>query len=464
MPAANLPCGDNSLATSTQKNDLRVIIGLGKTGLSCANYFAQQNIPFAITDSRNTPPCLAEFREKHPDIAVHLGGFPPTLLAQAKELIVSPGVSLHEPVIAECIAKGISAIGDIELFARAARAPIVGITGTNAKGTITTLVGEMAKTAGKDVRVGGNIGIPALDLLNNHEPDLYVLEISSFQLETTYSLAAAAATILNLSPDHLDRYETMREYQMAKQRIYQNCAAAIYNRDDEYTWPIELDKNSLRLTFGASNPGENEFGIRIQNQMVWLATGNELLLPTSELRIHGRHNWLNTLAALAIGTAIKLPMSAMLNTLKGFPGLPHRCQFIASKNNVDWYNDSKGTNVGATIAALESLGRVVKGKLILIAGGLGKNADFTLLQPAVKQYVRAAILIGQDAPIIQSALKDVTQCTVTNDLMAAIQKAREIAQPNDAVILSPACASFDMFRDFEHRGEVFTQAVRELLK
>lgn len=450
--------------STTAKSDLRVIIGLGKTGLSCANYFAQNNIPFAITDSRTAPPCLAEFKEKHPDVTAHLGGFPPELLAQASELIVSPGVSLHEPALAECIAKGTPAIGDIELFARAARAPIVGITGTNAKGTITTLVGEMAKAAGKDVQVGGNIGIPALELLNGKEPDLYVLEISSFQLETTFSLAAAAATILNLSPDHLDRYGTMREYQMAKQRIYHNCAAAIYNRDDQYTWPIELNPDTLRLTFGASNPGENEFGIRVQNQMVWLATGDELLLPTSQLHIHGRHNWLNTLAALAIGTAIKLPISAMLNTLKGFPGLPHRCQFIAEENNVAWYNDSKGTNVGATIAALDSLGKVVKGKLILIAGGIGKNADFTLLQPAVKQYVRTAILMGQDAPIIQSAIKDATQCIIVNDLMTAIQKAREIAQPNDAVILSPACASFDMFRDFEHRGEVFMQAVKELLK
>lgn len=439
-----------------------VIIGLGKTGLSCARYLAAKHIPFAIADSRPTPPYITEFQDEFPNTELHLGGFPPALLLNAKELIVSPGVSLEEPTIGVCIKKGIPAIGDIELFARDAKAPIVAITGTNAKGTVTTLVGDMAKTAGKHVRVGGNIGTPALELLQDHEPDLYVMEISSFQLETTYSLKAAAATILNLTEDHLDRYHTMQAYQAAKQRIYQNCYAAIYNRDDAYTTPQNLSENTTQISFGLNKAQQNNFGLIKQDNETWLAQGNNLLLPTSELRIHGVHNWINALAALAIGYSINLPMTAMINALKEFPGLPHRCQWVAEKNGVIYFNDSKGTNVGATLAAIKSLGQTTKGKLILIAGGLGKNADFSPLRSVVADYVRAAILIGHDAPLLDKVFKDVTQTIYADNMENAVLNAQKIAQPNDAVLLSPACASLDMFNDFEHRGEVFSQIVREL--
>ena len=288
-------------------SNLRVIIGLGKTGLSCARYLAAKHMPFAIADSRPTPPYLTEFQDEFPDTELHLGSFPPSLLLNAKELIVSPGVSLEEPTISVSIKKGVPAIGDIELFAREAKAPIVAITGTNAKGTVTTLVGEMAKTAGKEVRVGGNIGTPVLELLQNHEPDLYVLEISSFQLETTYSLNAAAATILNLSEDHLDRYHNMQSYQTAKQRIYHNTKAAIYNRDDAYTKPINLSENATKISFGMDKPDHNNFGLIKQNEQTWLAQGNNLLLAVSELRIYGVHNWLNALAALALVIALTYP-------------------------------------------------------------------------------------------------------------------------------------------------------------
>lgn len=443
-------------------SDLSVIIGLGKTGLSCARYLAAKHIPFAITDSRANPPCLEEFQREFPEIKIYSGGFDHKLLQLAKELIVSPGVSLADPAIADCIKKGIPAIGDIELFAREAKAPIIAITGTNAKGTVTTLVGDMAKAAEKEVRVGGNIGIPALELLQDHEPDLYVLEISSYQLETTYSLQAAAATILNLSEDHLDRYQNMQGYQAAKQRIYKNAKAAIYNRDDAYTTPQNLSATTQQISFGMDKTEQNNFGLITQNEQTWLAQGNHLLLSVSELRIHGIHNWLNALAALAIGYSINLPMTAMIKALKAFPGLPHRCQWVAEKNGVIYYNDSKGTNVGATVAAIKSLGHTTKGKLILIAGGLGKNADFSPLRPAVADYVRVVILIGQDAPILEKTLNDVTQCINTDSLKNAILTAQKMAQPNDAVLLSPACASLDMFKDFEQRGDVFEQIVRAL--
>ncbi len=443
-------------------SDLRVIIGLGITGLSCARYLAAKHIPFIVTDSRPEPPCLTEFQDEFPDTELHLGGFSASLLLNAKELIVSPGVSLAEPTIAACINKGIPAIGDIELFAREAKAPVVAITGTNAKGTVTTLVGEMAKAAGKNVRVGGNIGIPVLELLQQHEPDLYVLEISSYQLETTFSLNAAAATILNLSEDHLDRYHTMQAYQAAKQRVYHQCESAIYNRDDNYTFPLNVAENTVQINFGMDKAEGNNFGLIKKDDETWLAQGNQLILPVTELQIHGVHNWINALAALAIGYSINLPMDAMINALKIFQGLPHRCQFVREIKGVNYYNDSKGTNVGATLAAINSLGQTNKGKLILIAGGLGKNADFSPLRPAVANYVRSVVLIGKDAPILENTLKDITQCINEDTMKNAVIHAQQIAQPNDAILLSPACASLDMFNDYEHRGEVFAQIVKEL--
>jgi UDP-N-acetylmuramoylalanine--D-glutamate ligase len=444
-------------AKHMQTNKLKVVIGLGKTGLSCVRYLIKQGFDVAMVDSRIDPPCLAEFQKEFPQMLSHFGDFAAPFLDQAAELIISPGVSLKEPAIAALVAKGVRPIGDIELFARAARAPVVAITGANGKSTVTSLVGEMAQASGVNVRVGGNLGMPALDLLDD-TARLYVMELSSFQLETTYSLAPAASVILNITPDHMDRYASLDEYRAAKQRIYHDCKIAVINRDDPYTYQnAQLPKQII--SFGLNAPHVGEFGI-VDN---YLAFGKEKLIAFDELRIKGMHQVANALAALALGHAVGLPFPAMVKALREFAGLTHRCQWVKKIDGVDWYNDSKGTNVGATKAAIEGLGASISGKVILIAGGLGKDADFTLLRDAVQKYVRTLILIGKDAPIIGKALENTTSILFADySLENALSMAKKSARCGDAVLLSPACASFDMFKNFEHRGDVFMELVKTL--
>jgi UDP-N-acetylmuramoylalanine--D-glutamate ligase len=428
---------------------MKVVAGLGKTGLSCAKYLADRAIDFMIMDSRESPPGLDEFKKLFPDVQIILGKFDQNIIREAEEVIISPGIS-PEDFPSE------KTIGDIELFSRLAKAPIVAITGTNAKGTVTTLVGEMIKAAGLKVVVGGNIGTPALDLLLEAVPDFYVLEVSSFQLETTHKFNTKAAVILNLSPDHLDRHKTMENYQKIKQSIYQYTETAVFNRQDAYTLPIY--KTSHQISFGLDKPEDNQFGFD-KNKLFF---GKNILLPIDNLKIQGKHNYLNALAALALGQAIGLPISKMLEALEDFPGLAHRCEWITTQKDIAWYNDSKATNIGATLAALDGLGSHIKGKIILIAGGLGKDADFTLLQKAVKNYTKNIILIGKDAPIIAKALWEYTSIQYAKDLASAVQIANSQASSGDAVLLSPACASFDMFRDFEDRGDQFKTFVKDL--
>ncbi|MGB6975917.1 MAG: UDP-N-acetylmuramoyl-L-alanine--D-glutamate ligase [Gammaproteobacteria bacterium] len=440
----------------------KVIIGLGKTGLSCLQFLSHQGIPIAVVDSREQPPGLLQLQTQFPRITVHLGKFDEQLLQQAQELIVSPGVSLAEPAIARCVAAGIPVIGDIELFARHVKAPVIAITGTNGKSTVTTLVGKMVRDAGWRVKVGGNLGTPALDLLDGEPADCYVLELSSFQLETTYSLHSHAAVVLNIAPDHLDRYRNMDEYIDAKQRIYTGCQTPVINRDDRVSYRGLPDiAHAIRFTLNEPITPQ-EFGLRTTSQGLFLAQGAQDLLPVTELQIKGRHHWANALAALALGRAIGLPMSAMLQTLRTFQGLAHRCQWVARYQEVDWYNDSKATNVVSSIAALEGLGDTLRNKLILIAGGLGKQQDFSPLQKPVLQYVRTVILIGRDAPLIEQALNKTSKILHASSMLEAVTLAHQEAQAGDAVLLSPACASFDMFDNFEHRGEVFMTLVREL--
>lgn len=437
-----------------------VIVGLGKTGLSCVRYCKSLGNEVAVTDSRADPPNLAELKNEFPDVPISLGGFDADLCSNAQELIVSPGVSLREPAIAQAIKHGVPAIGDVELFARVTKAPKAVITGSNGKSTVTTLVGEMAKWVWQDVGVGGNLGTPVLDLIQKPEPKAYVLELSSFQLETTYSLKPKVAAILNITPDHLDRYDHMDDYIAAKQRIYHGCETAVFNREDKATFPSATVKK--KISFGLNPPIHEDFGLRVVKGKEYLAQGKTLLLPVSELKIKGRHQIANALAALAIGWSLGLPIEKILTPLSQFTGLTHRCQWIRNLREVDWYNDSKATNVASAKAAIEGLGQDIKGKLILIAGGLGKNADFTELNQAVKQYVRHLILIGQDAPIIAQALAQATNITHAATLADAIQFAQENAQSGDAVLLAPACASYDMFKNYEHRGEVFMDLVRTL--
>lgn len=440
-----------------------LVLGLGHSGLSCVRFLRARGVQVIVNDSRSSPPDLAQFRQNYPDVPIQLGSFDANLIEQADIIIASPGIDLRLPIFNRARQKNIPIWGDIELFAQHAIAPVIAITGSNAKGTVTTLIAQMAAQAGLTVRVGGNIGTPALDLLQTTEPDLYVLELSSFQLETTYSLKLAAAAYLNLSPDHLDRYADMAAYSVAKQRIFQHCAVTVFNQDDPQTWPV--NPVPQQISFSIQTPTQHAFGIQESAGISWLAYGNELWLPTNALKIKGRHNWLNALAACALGLALGLPKTAMLETLKLFPGLPHRCQWVAEIAGVNWYNDSKGTNIGATLAAIEGLAHATTERnLILLAGGLGKGADFTSLRAAVSKHVKSVILFGQDALLLQQALQDTTAIFLVNNLAEAVQLAHVQAKNTDNVLLSPACASYDQFQGFEQRGEMFTQYVQELMR
>lgn len=442
--------------------NLHVIVGLGTTGLSCLQYLVAKKIPVAVTDTREDPPGLALLKQSYPEIMMSLGELSEDLLDEAEVIVCSPGVSLQEPVIAKQSAKGKPVIGDIELFAQAANAPIIAITGSNAKSTVTTLVGMMVEAAGLKAQVGGNLGVPALDLLDLiNPPQAYVLELSSFQLETTYTLKSKVATVLNVTPDHMDRYAGFQEYLDAKQRIYNGCQIAVCNRDDPNT---ECGDNyeSRRFYFTLNEPVQNEFGLLKRNNNTYLAFEDEVLMPVTDLPVRGKHYQANALAALALGHGFGLPMASMLKVLREFKGLVHRCQLVRELNGVYWYNDSKGTNVGATLAAMEGLGSEIEGKLILIAGGVGKSADFSPLVPVTNKYVRTAILIGEAAPILAETIGNASEILFAKDLEEAIHRAGQKAHPGDCVLLSPACASFDMFRNYEHRGDVFMQLVQEL--
>ncbi|WP_210396740.1 UDP-N-acetylmuramoyl-L-alanine--D-glutamate ligase [Motiliproteus sediminis] len=438
-----------------------LIVGLGKTGMSCARYLAASGARFGAVDTRIAPPNLAEFQRLYPEVPVECGPLNADTLKSASRLVVSPGVALAEPAIQAAAAAGVELLGDIDLFCLAVKAPIVAITGSNAKSTVTSLVGAMAARAGVDAGVGGNLGTPVLDMLEQGEQALYVLELSSFQLETTEKLRAEVATVLNVSPDHMDRYADLSAYHRAKQRIYRGCRQAVFNRDDTLTQPL-LPDTVPQTSFGLGQPDLGAFGVREHEGASWLVRGLEPLMPLAAMKMRGQHNVANALAALALGQAVKLPMDAMLATLREFAGLRHRCQWVRALDGVDYVNDSKGTNVGATLAAINGLGPDCAGKLILIAGGDGKGAAFDDLKQPMAQYGRAAVLIGTDAPRIDAALDGACQVVQSESLAAAVGTARALAQPGDLVLLSPACASFDMFKGFEDRGDQFVAAVEGL--
>jgi len=342
---------------------------------------------------------------------------------------------------------------------KAVKAPVVAITGSNAKSTVTTLVGEMARNAGLKVAVAGNIGTPVLDLLRSGsaEVDLYVLELSSFQLETTTGLGAKVATILNLSEDHMDRYDSLENYRDAKRRIFEGCEQIVFNRNDANTCPVYAGTKTVS-SFGLERSLEpNCFSLAEFDGQTWLCYQDEMLMATSEMKIAGIHNMTNALAALALGRCCDLPWAPMLQALRDFPGLPHRCQWVATIRGVSWYNDSKGTNVGASVAAIAGLG--ANGPVILLAGGVGKGADFAALAPAMETAGKIAILFGEDADKIALVLQGVVAVHRTASLEEAVSQAHFLAEPGDVVLLSPACASLDMFRNYEHRGDVFVAAV-----
>jgi UDP-N-acetylmuramoylalanine--D-glutamate ligase len=442
--AASMPTGARAL-----------VLGLGRTGLSCARHLRRRGVEVRVADTRERPPGYERLQHELPEVELRTGPFEPALLDGASEVVVSPGLSVREPVVVEARRRGLPVVGDIELFARAAAAPVAAITGTNGKSTVTTLVAELATAGGRAALAGGNLGEPALDLLERPVPDLYVLELSSFQLETTSSLATQAATVLNVSPDHLDRYDGVEDYAAAKARIFERCAVAVVNADDERV--RRMPARGQRVLSFSLAPGGADYTL-LEDPEPTLARHGEPLLPLAELRLQGRHNAANALAALAMGEALSLPRAASLATLRVFGGLPHRSQWVADVAGVRYVNDSKGTNVGATVAAVSGLA----GPLVLIAGGDGKNADFSELRAAFRGKVRHVVLIGQDAPRLEAVLAGVVSTERAPDLPAAVRAAHRAARAGDTVLLSPACASLDMFRDYAQRGDVFATAVREL--
>lgn len=439
-----------------------LVVGLGKTGLSVVRFLQQHGVKFAVADSRLQPPGLKTLQDEYPDAPVFLGEFDAQVFTKVDVLIVSPGVAIDTPVIAACARRGAQIIGDIEIFARCVTKPVIAITGSNGKSTVTSLVAEMVRQAGYRVGAGANLGTPALDLIETN-PDLYVLELSSFQLETTVSLNAAASTILNISEDHMDRYRSLRDYANAKARIFAGNGVVVCNDDDamvrEFVAALPAGRRVLRFKLAPPRTA-NEFGVVNDGKEEWLACGDEKLLPVAAMKIKGRHNVANALAALALGVAVDLPMPAMLSALQIFPGLPHRSQWVLEKHGITWYNDSKGTNVGASLAAIAG---IPANKLIVILGGLGKEQDFSPLRQPLQARARHVLLLGKDAPRIAEALQATVPTSFVKDLDEAILRAQQLAQAGDAVLLSPACASFDMFSGYEQRGDVFMQRVRALV-
>ncbi len=435
-----------------------VVVGMGRTGLSVARHLQRCGVAVALTDSRAAPPELAGVQALGPGIVTRTGGFDARLLEGADIVVTSPGVALDDPFFSQARARGLDIVGDIELFARAADAPVVGITGTNGKSTVTTLLGRMAERAGVRVRVGGNLGQPALDLLDRGPLDLYVLELSSFQLDTTHSLKLKAAAVLNLSADHMDRYASLEAYASSKARIFANCETAVINADEPQV--ARMPRAGQRaMTFSVADPGA-DFALVTPptDKQPWLARRGAPLLPLTALKISGTHNAANALATLALGDALRLPMAPMLDELREFTGLPHRTQWVGEIRGVRYINDSKGTNVGATLAAVGGLA----GPLVVIAGGDGKGQDFSPLAAAFRGKVRSAVLMGRDAGLIETALAGIChtmRCATMDD---AVRAAARYAQVGDTVLLSPACSSLDMFRDYAHRGHAFAAAVQEL--
>jgi UDP-N-acetylmuramoylalanine--D-glutamate ligase len=434
-----------------------LVVGLGASGTSALRYLARQGARLTVTDSRAAPAGIDTLRAEFPQVEFRLGGFSaPAPMSQFAFAAVSPGVSLDEPFVRELAQARVEILGDIELFARAANAPVVGVTGSNGKSTVTTLVGEMARAAGLRVGVGGNLGTPALDLLRD-DAELYVLELSSFQLETTRSLRCRAATVLNLSQDHLDRHGTMEHYGAVKARIFLQSQVAVANREDAAALALAP---ASAVSFGANPPLAGHYGLILRDGETWLSCGDERLLAQRELRIFGLHNAANALAALALADAAGIPRAAQLATLRAFPGLPHRCEFIADVAGVQYFNDSKGTNVGSTLAALLGLPPAI----VWLGGGQGKGQSFADLRPALAQKGRAAVLFGQDAAIIARDIDGALPVYREPDMRSALARARQLAQPGDRVLLSPACASFDQFKSYVDRGNQFRDAVNTLAR
>jgi UDP-N-acetylmuramoylalanine--D-glutamate ligase len=434
-----------------------VILGLGATGLSCARHLAARGYSLLVLDSRSVPPALAPLTEAVPGAAVRTGTLDTELPADAISVVLSPGLSPDLPLIARARERALPVVGDIELFAREVRRPVAAITGSNGKSTVTTMLVAMAERAGRRVLAGGNLGTPALDLLAEPLPDFYALELSSFQLVTTVSLQARVAVVLNVSPDHIDRHGSVAAYAAAKARIYAHATTAVINRDDDLVHAMSTGVERV-VSFGMDAPHGGNFGLIDQGGQAWLARGSAALMPAGQLGVPGRHNVANGLAALALGEALGLPMDAMLLGLREYRGLAHRTQRVSDVGGMTWIDDSKATNVGAAVAAIDGL----PGSLVLIAGGDGKGADFAPLARALRGRARCAVLLGRDAGHLAEALRGVCPVRRVADMREAVREAARRGEHGDTVLLSPACSSLDMFSSFAERGVAFAAAVREL--
>ena len=448
-----------------------LVLGLGDTGLSALRWLHRQGARLSVADTRENPPGVATLQAELPSVKLHTGAFAEAVFNHAEIIVISPGVPMVEPLVQATIQRGVPVVGDVELFAqyKPATAKVIAITGSNGKSTVTTLVGEMCKAAGLKTVVAGNIGLPILDTLIGDEadvyvPDVYVIELSSFQLETTSSLNADAATVLNISEDHMDRYHGLDDYAQAKARVFFGQGVQVLNRQDAWSMGMALPGRDI-VTFGLDQASSDcDFGLSTQANITQLMHGSEAMLATTEMKIAGLHNAANALAAMALCEVIGVPQISMFKALREYKGLPHRVEWVADIGNVAFYDDSKGTNVGATYAALQGLvGPNDSKKIVLIAGGDGKGQDFSPLAEIVEKNARAVVLIGRDAAQIETVLSGTKVALMkAESLEAAVKTAYDLAKSGDAVLLSPACASFDMFRNYVHRAEVFVQSVKDL--
>ncbi len=445
-------------AVST-KPQYKLVLGLGQTGLSCVRYFTQQGCDVIAYDTRANPPGQKEVTKKYPQVRTYAGLIDETVLDNVTEVISSPGLGLNTPIVQAAMQRGIPIVGDVEVFARVAKAPIIAVTGSNGKSTTVSMITTILQQSHFNVRLGGNIGVSVLDLLFDNEPDFYVLELSSFQLETTESLAAKIAVVLNVSEDHMDRYVDFNEYAGTKTRILRNAQNCIINADDVWLNSHVLAQQDCQ-TFTLNKPEQGQYGLWQNDSETHLCCGNEILMTASDLKVKGKHQVANALVAFAVAALCGVSPSATRQSLLGFQGLPHRTQFVADKNGVVYINDSKGTNVGATQAALQGFDQPI----VLIAGGVGKGADFTELRAVIASKVKQLVLIGENAKKIGAIMTDITPIEYAEDMLDAVNKASRHAVAGDIVLLSPACASFDMFENYEHRGNLFIETVKRLVK
>lgn len=442
---------------------IRAVVGLGATGLSCVRFLHSKGIEFFVVDSRTNPPGLDEARKLCPADKIFTGDLSVLETLGVSELYVSPGIALSTPVLKRLAESGVAMRGDIDLFCDYVQTPFVAITGSNAKSTVTTLVAELLNACGKTAVAGGNLGLPALDLLTM-PADYYVLELSSFQLETTHALKADLACLLNVSEDHMDRYQDLYEYQRVKQKVYRGCKAAVCNKQDILTAPLLAENTPVRA-FTTKSPDLKEYGILADTDGVWLCRGVQRLYHSSQIALQGSHNHANVLAALAmlelLGQDVLNP--AIAEALANFKGLPHRCETVGQHAGVTYINDSKGTNVGATQAALEGLGNSAHKNLYLILGGEGKGADFSPLRKALQDFVVTLYVFGRDAKVIANDVANSgVEIVFAEDLADIVNQVSTQAKAGEVVLFSPACASFDMYSNYEARGEHFRQLVSQL--